>query len=529
MRRSERQDPPATAPIPNLGGSMKYHERFERPQDRAALWLRRIAAIAAAGVACTIVGHAGAEPTRVHRYTVSIDDSLNVLRVRACFAGATPRRLVAQSLDAAAVFAAATLEGSKTRFEPNGPEVRLGALADNACIRYQVDLGEFRGGHQRGGAPTAHVGADLLTDLGVWFWRPDALAAEEDIEVSFDLPPGIAASVPWTMVHSNAQRPSYRIGHVPFDWPGAVVFGHFARRTLSVPGAELHVAILDSRPKADEAQILRAVEQAATAVTKLYGRFPVPSAQVVVAPNARGGGPVPMAYVMRGGGPAAHFFVNQRHPAAALRADWTMVHEFSHLLLPYVHSEDAWLSEGMASYYQHVLRARSGMIGAREAWQDMHDSFVHGIRTLPGMTLAQATERMYQSGDFMRVYWEGAAIMLLADQRLRARSGGKQSLDTALDQLQRCCLAPDVGWRAVDLFSKLDTITGTSVFGELHGAYVDSEQLPDVGAAYRLLGIRLEAGKIALDDSAPQREDRDAIMGQSRFAPGKSSAKIEQD
>ena len=42
---------------------------------------------------------------------------------------------------------------------------------------------------------------------------------------------------------------------------------------------------------------------------------------------------------------------------------------------------------------------------------------------------------MYRNGAFMRVYWEGAAIMLLADQRLRARTQGSQSLDTALDAL----------------------------------------------------------------------------------------------
>ncbi len=110
------------------------------------------------------------------------------------------------------------------------------------------------------------------------------------------------------------------------------------------------------------------------------------------------------------------------------------------------------------------------------------------------MTLADATERMYRNGAFMRVYWEGAAIMLLADQRLRARTQGRQSLDTALDQLQRCCLSPEVGWRGRDLFARLDELTGTTVFSELYEQHVGSEKFPDIAQAYSALGLRIGTG-----------------------------------
>jgi hypothetical protein len=95
-----------------------------------------------------------------------------------------------------------------------------------------------------------------------------------------------------------------------------------------------------------------------------------------------------------------------------------------------------------------------------------------------------------------------------------------------LEQLQRCCLAPDVGWRAAELFSKLDGITGTTVFGDLYRAYVDTAQLPDIAEAYRQLGIRVEGGEIVLDDDAPQRDHRDAIMRASGLPPETSSASV---
>ncbi len=461
-----------------------------------------------------------AELTRLHRYTVGVDPELSTIRVRACFAGKPPRRLMAESLDAAGALETAGLEGTKKSFEPNGAELRLGQLPDDACIAYSVNLAQFRGGHEHGGSPTRYVGGDLITDLGMWFWRPDSLEAEEDIEVSFDLPAGIAASAPWQAFDAPDSRRTYRVGHGPYDWPAAVAFGHFAEHIVEVPGVRLRVAILEGRPKVDEAQIAGWLQRAAASVATLYGRFPVPAAQVLVIPGARGNEPVPWAYVLRGGGPAAHLYINQRRPRSEFDADWSVIHELSHLLLPYVQSEDAWLSEGAASYYQNVLRARAGIIGPQEAWQRMHGGFKRGMENISGITLAGATERMYRNGAFLRVYWEGAAIMLLADQRLRARTQGRQSLDTALDQLQRCCLSPEVGWRGRDLFHKLDQLTATTVFSELYDQHVASDTFPDIAEVYRLLGLRVTAeGDVVMLDDAPQRADRDAIMSRAGDTP----------
>jgi len=469
----------------------------------------------------TPLGQAEAtEPARLHVYTVSTDAELTGIQVRACFTGKPPRRLVAESLDASTVLEHIGLEGGRKSFEPNGTELRLGTLPDDACLGYHVDLGGYEARHARGGSPTRHVGSDLITDVGVWFWRPDTLAEDEDIEVVFDLPAGVSVSAPWTPIARADGRPAYRVGPTPYDWPAAIAFGHFSEHLVPVPAGRLRVAILDSRPRVNEAELLDWLGRAAATVATLYGRFPVPEAQVLVVPGAQGNEPVPWAYVLRGGGPAAHFFVNQRHSIEQFDADWTAVHELSHLLLPYVQSEDAWLSEGTASYYQNVLRARAGRISAREAWAQLHAGFTRGRDVMRGVTLADATERMYRGGAFQRVYWEGAAIMLLADERLRERSGGRQSLDTALEALQTCCLSAQRAWRARELFEKLDQLTGMGVFAELYEQHVGSAQFPGLNEVYRRLGLVLDAdGRIALTDDAPERPYRDAIMGVHSSAP----------
>ncbi len=457
---------------------------------------------------------AGAQPVRLHHYTVSIDAPLTAISVHACFDGTPPAYLVAESLDAAAALDQVSVDGTRKHLEPNGAELKLGALPDGACVSYRSDLALASARHEHNGGPVRRVGHDLVTELGIWFWRPQSLAPDEDIEVRFDLPPGISASAPWQPVIGADGSRAYRVGHSPYDWPAKVVFGHFQEMEIEVPGAVLRVAVLAGSPTVEPDFVRAWLARAAGAVTTLYGTFPVPQAQLVVVPGARGNEPVPWAYVLRGGAPAAHFFINQRRPLAEFLSDWTAVHELSHLLLPYVRPEDAWLSEGTASYYQNVLRARAGMIPVPEAWQKLHSGFRRGMKSMPGLTLADATERMFRDGAFMRVYWEGAAMMLLADQRLRSRTGGAQSLDSALAQLRACCLSPDAGWKARELFAKLDELTQTTVFAELYEAHVASSAFPPVTQAYRVLGLELEdeGETIRMLDAAPEIAFRDAIM-----------------
>jgi hypothetical protein len=470
--------------------------------------------LAAAALALALPLGAGADPARLHHYTVSIDEPLTLVSVRACFDGKPPLYLMSESLDAAATLDEVKIEGARRRLEPNGAELKLGDLPEGSCVTYRADLTRATGRHQRGGGPLRRTGNDLITELGIWFWRPQSLAPDEDIEVRFDLPAGISASAPWRPVVAPDGGRAYRVGRSPYDWPAKVVFGRFDELDIEVPGAVLRVALLDGSPAVEPDFVRQWLTRAALAVTALYGEFPIPHAQLVVVPGARGNEPVPWAYVLRGGAPSAHFFINQRRSLDEFMTDWTAVHELSHMLLPYVRLEDAWLSEGLASYYQNVLRARAGMISVAEAWQRLHSGFRRGMKSMPDLTLADATERMFRDGAFMRVYWEGAAMMLLADQRLRERTGGEQSLDSALARLRACCLAPEGAWQARGLFGKLDELTGTTVFSELYEAHVRSTAFPELAEAYRLLGLELDAEgeSIRMVDAASQVAARDAIM-----------------
>jgi predicted metalloprotease with PDZ domain len=112
----------------------------------------------------------------------------------------------------------------------------------------------------------------------------------------------------------------------------------------------------------------------------------------------------------------------------------------------------------------------------------------------------------------MRVYWSGAAIMLMADSELRLLSGGRQSLDSALAALQHCCLDRHKSWRARDLLAELDRITATSVFTDLYREHVMDDEFPDVEYTYEQLGLVLRSASIRIDPDAPWGRIRYYIM-----------------
>jgi hypothetical protein len=258
----------------------------------------------------------------------------------------------------------------------------------------------------------------------------------------------------------------------------------------------------------------RWVTSGARALASAYGRLPVPDVQLLVVPVGSGREPVPWGEVQRGGGNAVHLYIDQQRPAGEFMADWVLVHELSHLLHPVIDSPDRWLSEGIASYYQNVLRARAGLRSAPWAWDALHAGFERGIRGTPrGRSLAEVSEHMMRDRSFMRVYWSGAAIALLADVELRRRSGGAQSLDTALAAFAKCCLPAEHSWSARELLQRLDRLTGTTVFMTLYREHVDSDDFPDLDALYAELGLQsMSATTLRLDATAPGAAICAAIM-----------------
>ncbi|MDH4029348.1 MAG: hypothetical protein OEU49_00735 [Chromatiales bacterium] len=461
----------------------------------------------------------------VLRYRVSVPESLDRLSVEVCQGSRVIREFSSHSAEAGQF-----LVVPDRRVTPGLIEVRHGRIrykgGAGQCFDYAVDLAAARGADSSRLVREQHQA--VLMRSGLWLWRPTSQPAETSIRVAFDLPEGHGVSVPWQPLDGSDGDLAYTVSGSPSDWPDLVAVGRFRTDMIPVAGARLRVAVLGAEPAISEPDMSSWIREAADAITTLYGRFPVPSPQILVVPQGPAGEAVPWAQVLRGGGAAAHFFVDQTRPLDEFREDWTAAHELSHMLLPYVLRDDSWLSEGFASYYQNILRARAGMLTREAAWQKLYDGFQRGRDGTRGASLVEASRDMRKRGSYMRVYWSGAAIALMADVELRRRSRGQQSLDTALGALAECCLPSDRAWTGSEVFGLLDDLTSETVFMELYEEHAESSHFPDLGPTNTRLGIDYRSGQVRLSDAPAAYRLRGAIMSPADGRPIDARSALER-
>jgi M61 glycyl aminopeptidase len=270
----------------------------------------------------------------------------------------------------------------------------------------------------------------------------------------------------------------------------------------------LHVRIA-SDVDAARARLLRGwLAETARATLKAYGRFPLPDATVRISEvDDRGDSPVPWGQTLRSGSTAVLLYVRRDASLDELRADWTAVHELSHLFHPYLGDDGRWLAEGLASYYQNVLRARSDLLTEEEAWRRLDAGFGRGRREDSGGRLDQLS-RSHRGT--MRVYWAGASYWLEMDLALRDEGS---SLDAVLSRYADCCLRGTGEVAPEDFIGQLDRIAGGHGFGDRYERYASSRQFPALNAAYTKLGITAAPGGLDFSDRSDALRLRHAVMG----------------
>ena len=177
-----------------------------------------------------------------------------------------------------------------------------------------------------------------------------------------------------------------------------------------------------------------------------------------------------------------------------------------------------WLAEGLASYYQNVLRARVGLFTADEAWTLLDAGFRRGQRASASGPL---DDLGHQRGGTMRVYWAGAAYWLEADLALRQEHSG--SLDAVLGEYARCCLHGTGAVAPAEFVAALDRIAGGDVFAALYSRYAASTVFPPLDDAYRRLGIERDGDVLRFSRDRDAVRLRDAITQRRRATPAKAA------
>lgn len=424
-------------------------------------------------------------------YDVRLEEDLSAVEVNACFAGQPPQRLYRHD-DAGKFTEWFALADEKV--DAADGRVSLRGLSKDNCASWRVNLAAASAADDYRMA--LHIQKAILTAGDLWFWRD---GDKRQIEVSVQLPADMQFSTPWPRIKDQDGRQRYLPAATSANWTSRLAFGNFAMQQVELDGAAINIAMLGDFDDQQQAEMRQWLAEPARGVASVTGHFPQQQLQIVLLGIGSRSSPVPWAHVLRGGGVAIEFFVDETRSLEVLRADWTATHEFSHLLLPYVASQDRWLSEGLASYYQNVLRARDGRLSEIQAWEKLIAGFRRG----------QTDSRQ---GGTMDTYWRGASMLLQADGELRARSNGQQSLDSALTELNACCADPGQRWLALELFEKLDQLTGYGVFSETYAQHARDKEFPDPQATLEKLGVEKQGESLTLNDDALWSAIRQQIM-----------------
>jgi len=443
----------------------------------------------------------------IHTYTVSISKDLNTLYVKAHFGESDFYYLYAGSKAAARYTQNMHfIEDAYTIYKPQYEELSLNKNAAGRTLSYIFDIRSSIGRERW--TSTRKVGDDVVIPVDLWLWRPLSLKENEHIEVYFDFPPGINFSSPWKRVAKNR----YRIYPTPLDWPSATAFGTFVVDTVRIKNCVLSVVFMDGSYKTTQKELKEWLTGAARSVCQVYDSFPVDNVQILVFPGRPGREPVPFGMVIRGGGITVNFYIDPSRPLTEFIADWTATHELSHCLLPMTDRNDAWFSEGLATYYQYILMGRDGRLDEQQTWQRIYNGFQKGIRGSKGMTLQNTAEKMRQMRAYRYVYWSGAAIFLKADVALRKTGGAQKSLDSVLKRVRQSLLPLHRSWSGREMMETMDSLAQTRIFADMYEEHMHSDEFPVDENYWAQLGVEINDGQVTLNDKAPLAHIRKNLL-----------------
>jgi hypothetical protein len=373
------------------------------------------------------------------------------------------------------------------------------------CLHYRAALARIAAADRH--MQRKHADSPLLVDPQTWLLQASDI---DTAEVRVELPAGYSISAPWKPLPSEHGVRRFRIARTPDEWLARVAIGRFEETSIALEGGTLHVAVIGEHDRARRERLFAWLRRVAKAALSAYGHLALADVQVLVIPVGAQDEAVVFGQSTRGQGNALTLFVDPAHGDAEFNRDWVAVHELSHLFHPYLGDRGAWLAEGLATYYQNVLRARAGLLTPVQAWAALDDGFVRGRkRTRGDSTLEAASGKM---GDFQRIYWSGTAYWLAVDVELRRASRDRLSVDEALRRFDACCLPSERSWAPDEFVAKLDALIGSDVFSKTFRVYRVRRDFPDLAALYAALGIRHDGDQLRFDETAPDAPLRRSIM-----------------
>jgi len=366
-------------------------------------------------------------------------------------------------------------------------------------LSYVVDLAKLAGrGHDFDNA--ARVGASFIAAMSSVLLVPEPLTTDIDVTVEVVAPPSLGVAVGL----ARAEAPgTYKLMAHEIPVATYFAFGKLAQRTLDIDGAHLEVTQLDGALDQSFDDLNAWIATSARAVRDFYEVFPVPRASVTVIPIPTRGSVV-FGKVMPESAPGVALLVGQHAKRKALYSDWILVHELFHLGVPSFLDEGKWLDEGLATYYEPIIRVRAGLYTETEMWTEFATSMPQGLPAFEKLGLEKADDRA-------SIYWGGALACLVADVEARKRAP-RRGLEVGVRALRAAGGNASEVWSLAEVVGTVDRALAAPILTPIMKDHVRRGTPFDLPALFAALGVHRDArGVVQLSESAPLAAVRHAI------------------
>jgi len=396
--------------------------------------------------------------------------------------------------------------GGWSRLPFNGQSWQLTGCEQGCRVRYDYDLAGAARDTDDVGYAAAH-GQAFLAPPSTWLLHP---AAElTGIPYDFRVAPSrdaafVTGVFPIRGGAGAASAAGATYGADISDLPDSPysAFGRFEIEHVTGPGGGAEIAIVNGPLAGGNKALVTWIEESARAVSTYYGQFPLPHAAIFVL--VEDSSDMGSATTLGNGGGAIVTHIGRDVPERRLLRSWQMTHELLHLAFPNLPRQHRWLEEGMATYVEPIARARLGVLSDEEVWRGLVKGMFFAM-PLPGEGGLDDTPT------WGRTYWGGALFCLLADVRIRERTGNARSLDDALRGVLAQGGNAGARWDIARALDVGDRATGTTVLRDLHAEMGHSAAAVDLADLWARLGIRSRGEDFVLDDAAPLASLRKAI------------------
>jgi hypothetical protein len=275
---------------------------------------------------------------------------------------------------------------------------------------------------------------------------------------------------------------------------------------LNLAGSTIQLDFAEGQLDLPTEAIVTWLRRAVEAVSTYYGRFPVPSARVLIQPSSRAGVYGGTTWGNVGGVPAfTRIHLGQRTTTQQLNEDWMLTHELIHYALPSLPDQNHWLEEGTAVYVEPIARVQAKQLDEKLVWADM-------IHNMPQGNPSQGEGGLDQTPAWHRTYWGGAGFCLLADVELRKQTDNHTGLQHALRAIRAAGGTIDYDWPIDRVLSAADKATSTQVLSDLYQHMANSPVPINFTSLWTELGVTAAGETVTFNSSAPFANIRQSIF-----------------